>query len=221
MINVYQKRGSRSDFKAEMYFWLIQRRGGTIASLFFSQKTIFLYFENIISPVNTTRCRNWVTSPLAAKISCSLTRCTFVFYAKQTTQFIDIFAYKIWTLSQLARITQLQNTIFIYREILNKTSLALMFTSDILSIFFSLIIKSSICCILFVSLSDRIFILFFAHNLARIFIPKKKLNFQISLRIKWSPHNRYIGGSRGGQVPHFVLCYRLVKTYFNRIFPNY
>jgi hypothetical protein len=115
----------------------------------------------------------------------------------------------------------LQNTIFIYPEILNKTSLALMFTSDILSIFFSLIIKSSICCILFVSLSDRIFILFFAHNLARIFIPKKKLNFQISLRIKWSPHNRYIGGSRGGQVPHFVLCYRLVKTYFNRIFPNY
>ena len=50
---------------------------------FFSQKTIFLYFENIICPSQrTSRCRNWVTSPLAAKISCCLTRCTFVFYAK-------------------------------------------------------------------------------------------------------------------------------------------
>ena len=29
------KRGRRSDFKAEMYSWFIQRRGGTIASPFF------------------------------------------------------------------------------------------------------------------------------------------------------------------------------------------
>ena len=29
------KRRRRSDFKAEMYSWFIQRRGGTIASLFF------------------------------------------------------------------------------------------------------------------------------------------------------------------------------------------
>jgi hypothetical protein len=27
------------------------------------------------------------------------------------------------------------------------------------------------------------------------------------------------GGSRGGQAPLFVLGYRLVKMYFNRIFP--
>ena len=59
---------------------------------FFCQKTIFLYFENIISSSQrTSRCRNWVTSPLAAKISCCLTRCTFVFYANQTTKFIGIF----------------------------------------------------------------------------------------------------------------------------------
>jgi hypothetical protein len=31
IINVCQKRGSRSDFKAEMYSWFIQRRGDTIA----------------------------------------------------------------------------------------------------------------------------------------------------------------------------------------------
>jgi hypothetical protein len=37
-----KKRGSRSEFKAEMYSWLIQRRGGTIASLFYCRKTIFL-----------------------------------------------------------------------------------------------------------------------------------------------------------------------------------
>jgi hypothetical protein len=29
------KRGRRSDFKAEIYSWFIQRRGGTIASPFF------------------------------------------------------------------------------------------------------------------------------------------------------------------------------------------
>jgi hypothetical protein len=34
------------------------------------------------------------------------------------------------------------------------------------------------------------------------------------LRIKWPSPKRYIGGSR-----IFVLDYRLVKTYFNRIFP--
>jgi hypothetical protein len=39
-----------SDFKVEIYSWFIQRRGGTIASLFFCQKTVFLYFENIICP---------------------------------------------------------------------------------------------------------------------------------------------------------------------------
>ena len=38
-----KKRGSRSDFNAEMYSWFIQRRGGTIASLFFlSENSISL-----------------------------------------------------------------------------------------------------------------------------------------------------------------------------------
>jgi hypothetical protein len=63
---------------------------------------------------------------------------------------------------------------------------------------------------------------FCSHDLARIFISKKKWqqqNFQIPLRIKWSPHKRYMGRSRGRQAPFFVLGYRLVKTYFNRIFP--
>jgi hypothetical protein len=73
------KRGRRSDFKAEMYSWFVQRRGGTIASLFFCQKTVILYFENTIGPSQrTSRCRNWVTSPLAANISCCLTRGYFV-----------------------------------------------------------------------------------------------------------------------------------------------
>jgi len=50
-----------------------------------------------------------------------------------------------------------------------------------------------------------------------LFISKK--NFQIPLRIKCPSPKRYIGGSRGGQAPFFVLGYRLVKTYFSRIFP--
>ena len=151
IINVYQKRGSCSDFKAEMYSWFTQRRDGTIASPFFCQKTVFLSFENIISPSQrTSRCRNWVTSPLAAKIYWCLTRCSFVFYAKQTTTFIGIFVYKIWPMFQLAWITQWQNTEFIYAEILNKTSLVLMFTSDILYIFFYIYYPVVyLCCISF------------------------------------------------------------------------
>ena len=47
----------------------------------------------------------------------------------------------------------------------------------------------------------------------------KKKNFQIPLRIKWPSPKRYIGRSRGGQALLFVLDYRPVKTYFNRIFP--
>ena len=47
---------------------------------FFYQKTIFIWFENIIRPFQrTSRCRNWVTSPLAATTSCCLTRGSFVF----------------------------------------------------------------------------------------------------------------------------------------------
>ena len=75
IINVYLKK----DVAVQ-----ISKRKCTLGSYkafpFFCQKTVFLYFENIISPSKrTSRCRIWVTSPLAAKISCCLTRCSFVF----------------------------------------------------------------------------------------------------------------------------------------------
>jgi hypothetical protein len=57
--------------------------------------------------------------------------------------------------------TQWQNPECIYGEILNKTCLALMVTSEMLYIFSSFIIKSSMHAVFcFVSLRDRIFILF-------------------------------------------------------------
>ena len=115
-------------------------------------------------------------------------------------------------LSQLALITQWQNPKFIYAEILHKTSLALMFTSDIFQINFSFIIFM----LYFVSLRDRILILFLLRTWPEYLFPK---NFQIPFRIKWSSPKRYICGSRGGHASLFVLGYRLVKTYFNRIFP--
>ena len=66
-----------------------------------------------------------------------------------------------WPLPLLARKTQWQNLECIYAEILNKTSLALMVTSEMLDIFSSFIIKSSIYAVFcFVSLRDIIFILF-------------------------------------------------------------
>ena len=74
------KRGSHSDLKADIYSWFIQRKGGTIASPLFCQKTVFHYFENIISlSQRNSRCRNWVTSPRAAKISCCLTAARLFF----------------------------------------------------------------------------------------------------------------------------------------------
>ena len=60
-----------------------------------------------------------------------------------------------------SRETQWQNPECIYAEILNKTSLDLMVTSEMLYIFSSFIIKSSMHAVFcFVSLRDRIFILF-------------------------------------------------------------
>jgi hypothetical protein len=41
-----------------MYSWFIQRRVGTIASPFFCQKTVILYFENSIGPSPRTS-RSW------------------------------------------------------------------------------------------------------------------------------------------------------------------
>ena len=52
IINVYQKRGSRSDFKAEMYSWFIQRRGGTIASPFSVRKQYFFTLKTLFAPPN-------------------------------------------------------------------------------------------------------------------------------------------------------------------------
>jgi hypothetical protein len=66
---MYTKKEVAVQISKRRYYWFIQRRGGTIASPFFGQKTIFLYFENIISPSQrTSRCRNWFTSPLEAKV---------------------------------------------------------------------------------------------------------------------------------------------------------
>jgi hypothetical protein len=76
-----------------------------------------------------------------------------------------------------------------------------MFTSDILYIFF---IYYQVVYMLY-------FVLFLLRD--RIFISKK------NLRDPSQNQMRYIDGSRGGQAPLFVLGYRLVKTYFNRIFP--
>jgi hypothetical protein len=74
------KTGRRSNFKPEMYSRFIQRRGGTIVSLFFCQKTVIIFLENIISPSQrTSRCRNWAISPLAANIYCCFTPCSFVY----------------------------------------------------------------------------------------------------------------------------------------------
>jgi hypothetical protein len=108
-----------------------------------------------------------------------------------------------------------------HAEILNKTSLALMFTSDIFYIFFSFIIKSSIYAIFhFDSLRDRIFILFLLMTWPEYLFLKKTSRsdpYQNQMAI---PAKRYIGRSRGGQAPLFVLDYRLVKhiSSFNRIF---
>ena len=57
-------------------------------TIFFCQKTVCFCFENIFSP---SQCRDWFTQPLAADISCCLTGCSIVFYAKQTTTCIGIF----------------------------------------------------------------------------------------------------------------------------------
>jgi hypothetical protein len=94
-----------------------------------------------------------------------------------------------------------------------------MFTSDILYIYiFSFIIKSSICCIsfCFVAWQDIYFI--FAHDLAKIFISKEKISFRSLSESNGHPI-RDTRADPEGTCPLFVLGYRLVKTYFNRIFP--
>ena len=94
-----------------------------------------------------------------------------------------------------------------------------MFTSEILKIYFSFIIKSSIYAVFcFMSLRDRIFILFLLMTWPAYLFPKKPKNFQIPLRIKWSSPKRYIGRPPD-PLPLFELGYRLAKTCFNRIFP--
>ena len=94
---------------------------------------------------------------------------------------------------------------------LNKTSLAMMVTSEMLYIFSSFIIKSSINAVFcFVSLRDRIFILFLLMTWPEYLFLKRK--FQIPLRIKWPSPKRHIYGPREVEVPFFVLGDRQVKT---------
>ena len=94
-----------------------------------------------------------------------------------------------------------------------------MFTSDIFYIYIFFIFYQVVylCCILFCFVAWQDIYFIFAHDLAKIFIPKK--SFQIPLRIKWPSPKRYIGDPEGGRPPLFVLDCRLVETYFNRIFP--
>ena len=94
-------------------------------------------------------------------------------------------------------------------DILNKTSMALMFTNDTFYIFVSFIINSSIYAVFrFASLRDMIFILFSLMTWPKYLFLKRTL--PDLLRIKWPSPKRYIGGSRGGQTPFFVLDYRMV-----------
>jgi hypothetical protein len=44
------KKGSRSDFKVEMYSWFIQRRGGMIASPFSVRKQYFFTLKTLLAP---------------------------------------------------------------------------------------------------------------------------------------------------------------------------
>ena len=101
-----------------------------------------------------------------------------------------------------------------YAENLNKTSLALMVTSDFFYIFCSFIIKSSKYAVFrFVSQHDRIFILFLLMTWSEYLFLKKK--FQIPLRIKCPSPKRHIDGPREGQVPFFLLGYRRVIHILN------
>ena len=88
-----------------------------------------------------------------------------------------------------------------------------------LYIFSSFIIKSSINAVFcFVSLRDRIFILFLLMTWPEYLFLKRK--FQIPLRIKWPSPKRHIYGPREVEVPFFVLGDRQVKhLIFNRTFP--
>ena len=89
----YQCIPNKGNNKKEVDVGQISKRRCTVGSykgeveqlhpLFFCQKTVILYFENMFGPSQrTARCRNWVTSPLAANIYCCLTRGSFVFLPK-------------------------------------------------------------------------------------------------------------------------------------------
>jgi len=63
---------------------------------------------------------------------------------------------------------------------------------------------------------------FCSHDLARIFISKKNDNNKTSKSLSESsghPIRDTWADPEGDRAPFFVLGYRLVKTYFNRIFP--
>ena len=113
----------------------------------------------------------------------------------------DVQVYSRKTNGQCKEITMTKPRMY-YAENLNKTSLALMVTSDFFYIFCSFIIKSSKNAIFrFVSQHDKIFILFLLMAWPEYFFLKNK--FQIPLRIKCPSPKRHIDGPREGQVPFF------------------
>ena len=127
---------------------------------FFCQKTVFLYFENIISPSQrTSQCRNWVTSSLAAKISCCLTRYSFVFMLNRSPNSF----YMYIRVNNLAIVlASKNNTIAKHQIYLPRNSEYSFLGYDVyirhfIYIFF---IYYQVVYLCYISLRDRIFILF-------------------------------------------------------------
>ena len=102
---------------------------------------------------------------------------------------------------------------FIYAEILNKTSLAMMIRRD----FFIYYQVVYLCCISFCFVCVTGYIYFiFAYDLARTFISKKI--FQIPLRIKCPSHNQRCKGGPPPPPPFCARLYKLVKRILTKYF---
>jgi hypothetical protein len=103
-------------------------------------------------------------------------------------------------------VTMTKPWMYLCRKNLNKTSLALMVTSEFVYIFCSFIIKSIYAVFRFVSWHDRIFILFLLVTWPEYLFLKNK--FQIPFRIKWPSPKKHIGVPRDERVSFF--CARLL-----------
>ena len=93
-----------------------------------------------------------------------------------------------------------------------------MFTSNILYIFFHLLSSRLYAVFRFVSLHDRIFILFLLMTWPEYLFKKNKTSRSLS-ESNGHPIRDTQADPEGDTPPFFVLGYRLVKMYFNRIFP--